>query len=52
MCRVIVEQEADPGLGRLCLVQFVQQCDEVHAGVVIANDLRDSACVEIPAGKQ
>ena len=50
--RVVVEQEANPGLRRIALIQFVQQGDEVHAGVVIADDLGDAACVEIKARQQ
>jgi hypothetical protein len=49
VCRVVVEQEANPRLRRIAVVQFAQQSDEVHAGVAVADDLRDAACVEIKA---
>src|SRR5580658_6208980 len=52
MRRMVVEQEANPGMWRITLVQFAQQGDEVHAGVMVAYDLGDAACVEIQACQQ
>src|SRR5471030_2869527 len=52
MRRVVVEQEANPGLRGIALVQFAQQGDEVRAGVMIADDLCDAASVEIKACQQ
>ena len=50
--RVVVEQEANPCLRRIAFVQFAEQGYEVHAGVVVADDFRDAACVEIKARQQ
>ena len=36
---MVVQQEANPGLGGIAGVQFSQQSDEVRAGVVIADNL-------------
>ena len=47
--RVVIEQETNPGLRRVALVQFSQQGDEVRAGVVVADDLSNAARVEIKA---
>src|SRR5450755_3175552 len=52
VCRVVVEQEANPGLRGIAFVKLAQQCDEIHTGVVIADDLRDSASVEVETSQQ
>src|SRR6266566_8828802 len=52
MRRVVVEQEANPCLRRIALVQLVQQGDKVLAGMVVADYFRDSTGVQVESGQQ
>jgi hypothetical protein len=47
---VVVQQQANPGLRGIALVQFAQQRDEVRAGMAVSDDLGDSSRMKIQAG--
>lgn len=47
VCRMVVQQQANPGLRRILGIEFFQQGDKVHAGVMIADDLRNGVIMQV-----
>src|ERR1035437_8256334 len=49
---MIVEQQPNPRWGRVDLVQFTQQGNEIGTGVAVGDDLGDAAGMKIETGQQ